>query len=143
MADGGLLAVVLAGLAAGVAVGESPSEVLRSRVGRGATGVAARPPARLAGGLAVVVARRVQRRAGRGQHQAESDVAAACLALAAELRTGSPPRQALIAVAADWPDLLGGVARRTAVGGDVAAAFRAAAGAPGAAALAAVAAGWD
>lgn len=79
---------------------------------------------------------------GRSEDR-ESDIAEICLALSAELQSGVPMGRAVSAVAADWPELLGDVAGQVAVGGDVAAALRGSAGAPGAGALNAVAAAWE
>lgn len=84
---------------------------------------------------------RVTRR--RSSDDRANDIAEICLALSAELRSGLPMGGAVAAVAADWPDLLGGVAGQVAIGGDVAAALRRAGTTAGAEALQAVAAAWD
>ncbi len=91
----------------------------------------------------LVVATRLRAITTRRRHNTESTVSEACLALAAELRSGAHPRQALSAVAAEWPDLFGAAARRAQVGGEVASALRDTAKGPGMAALSAVAAGWE
>jgi tight adherence protein B len=91
-----------------------------------------------------IILRLRARLTGRRQSQDhENDVAEICLALSAELRSGVPLGQAVAAVSYEWPDLLGDVAGQAAIGGDVAAAFRIAAGTPGAGALAAIATGWE
>lgn len=162
-----LFAMTLAGLAAALAVGAGP-DPLRSRLGlehvvrprseqrrrvewagAGAVvlGVAllAGPAVGVVGvGVAALMAGLRDRRAtARRRRQRESDVVDACLALASDLRAGGPARQALEAVSADWPDLLGQAAGRAAVGADVPSALREAARAQGAEALGAVAAGWE
>jgi tight adherence protein B len=72
----------------------------------------------------------------------ERVVCAACLALTAELRSGAHPLHALRMAATEWPDPFAAAMRQAEIGGDVAAALRAAAG-PGRSALHAVAAGWQ
>jgi tight adherence protein B len=72
-----------------------------------------------------------------------AEVTDACLALVGELRAGQPPPAALGSVAGAFPSLLGSAAARARLGGDVPAALRSAAGAPGAEALVAVAAAWE
>lgn len=89
----------------------------------------------------LVVTRRRSAAARRHQH-AETAVAEACLLLAAELRSGAHPRDAISVVAAEWPDLFGSVARRAEVGGEVSSALREATR-PDRPALSAVAAGWE
>jgi tight adherence protein B len=91
---------------------------------------------------ALVVASRVRMVAARRGREYESTVAEACIALAADLRSGLHPRQALQVAAAEWPSLFGQAAGRADVGGDVAPALRAVAGASGSA-MSAVAAGWQ
>jgi len=90
----------------------------------------------------LVVAVRSRTISARRFHHAETKVSEACLVLAAELRSGALPREALVVVAAEWPDLFGVAARRAAVGGEVSSALRAAAGS-GRSALASIAAGWE
>jgi tight adherence protein B len=85
--------------------------------------------------------RRRSTAARRLQH-AETAVSEACLLLAAELRSGAHPREAVAVAAAEWPDLFGPAARRAAAGGEFSSALREAAG-PGRSALSAVAAGWE
>jgi tight adherence protein B len=83
-------------------------------------------------------------RATTARRQAEHDAAVteACVMLAAELRAGAHPRQALSVVAAQWPALFGRAARQAAEVGEVGPALRAAAG-ERSSALSAVAAGWE
>jgi tight adherence protein B len=80
--------------------------------------------------------------AARRGRECESTVAEACIALAADLRSGLHPRQALQVAAVEWPSLFGQAAGRADVGGDVAPALRAVAGSSGSA-MSAVAAGWQ
>ncbi|HEU4542095.1 MAG TPA: type II secretion system F family protein [Jiangellaceae bacterium] len=150
------LAVALAAVAAGLLAKGRPS-VLSARLapasqpgrtvaqaGRSTgTGGAAKPAQRAPrmgwsrGALAA-------RFAGRSPTaQRETEVIEACLALAAELQAGAPVPLALAAVAEDWPELFASAAARASVGGEVTAALRDAATAPGAGSLRAVAAGWD
>ena len=91
---------------------------------------------------ALVIASRVRMVAARRGRECESTVAEACIALAAELRSGLHPRQALQVAAVEWPSLFGQAAGRADVGGDVAPALRAVAGSSGSA-MSAVAAGWQ
>jgi tight adherence protein B len=95
-----------------------------------------------AAATAVVVVR--LQRAGRRRAAAASTRRAAAEALdvlAAQVRAGLAPGRAVRAAADDLP-WLAPVARVAAVGGDVPAALRAAAGRPGASALASLAAAW-
>lgn len=165
----GLLAIVLGGLAAVVWAGR-PS-LLRTRLGRsggrraegqrrpsprivllggavaaGAGGLALAGPIGLAAGLLAVPLGRSwlsRRRKRQARRRRESDVAEGCVALAGELASGVPPAQAVNAVAAEWPELFGPAAGRSALGGDPAAALRATSALPGAGALRAVAAAWE
>jgi tight adherence protein B len=91
---------------------------------------------------ALVIASRVRMVASRRGRECESTVAEACIALAADLRSGLHPRQALQVAAVEWPSLFGQAAGRADVGGDVAPALRAVAGSSGSA-MSAVAAGWQ
>jgi tight adherence protein B len=91
---------------------------------------------------ALVIASRVRMVAARRGRECESTVAEACIALAADLRSGLHPRQALQVAAVEWPSLFGQAAGRADVGGDVAPALRAVAGSSGSA-MSAVAAGWQ
>ena len=91
----------------------------------------------------LVAATRFRTISARRHRDTETAVSEACLLLAAELRSGAHPRQAVTAVAAEWPELFGAAARRAEVGGDVASALRETAQAPGRAALTAVAVGWE
>jgi len=151
----GALAAVLAAVAAGLLAGRRPSllavrlaeshgraphRLVRVRHGRPTSAPGDVPPRTgrrwirpatkpLAGGADVL--------------RRDGDVVEACLALAAELQAGAPVARAMAAVAEDWPELFGTAAVRAATGGDVAAALREAATAPGAASLRAVAAGWE
>ena len=135
----GVLAILLAGSAAALAVRGRPS-LLASRLGPIQRGdhdlsraiAALRPVAGL---------RRVT--AARDRRRRQSDIAEACLLLASTLRTGVAARQALEAAAAEWPDVFGPAARRAAIGGDVPIALRDAASKRGCGALAGVAAGWE
>lgn len=99
----------------------------------------------LAGALAVPagligLVRHLSRRTRRRR---EGDVEEACLALAGELGSGVPPRQALFVVAREWPELFAAASGRVAIGGDPAATLRESAQQPGAEALTAVAAAWE
>lgn len=150
----GALAAVLAALAAGLLAGHRPSP-LSVRLARGdrsdskrfghrprgwpAIRAAGRPPGDLPW------SRRIRHKltGGVGANPREADVIEACLALAAELQAGASAARAIAAVADDWPGLFGSAAAHAATGGDVAAALREAATAPGAASLRAVAAGWE
>ena len=91
---------------------------------------------------ALVIASRVRMVAARRSRECESTVAEACIALAADLRSGLHPRQALQVAAVEWPSLFGQAAGRADIGGDVAPALRAVAGSSGSA-MSAVAAGWQ
>ncbi|HMG32253.1 MAG TPA: type II secretion system F family protein [Jiangellaceae bacterium] len=96
-----------------------------------------------AGSIAVFVRLRRAAASARDRRRRQSEVAEACIVLASTLRTGVPARQALDAVADDWPGLFGPAARRAAIGGDVPVALREASTNPGCGALAGVAAGWE
>lgn len=151
----GALAAVLAAVAAGLLAGRrssllavrlaesdsgAPHRLIRLRNGR---------PTSFAGEVRPRTRRRWIRPAtkplagGANVLRRDADVVEACLALAAELQAGAPVARAMAAVAEDWPELFGSAAVRAATGGDVAAALREAATAPGAASLRAVAAGWE
>jgi tight adherence protein B len=140
-----LLAILLAGSAAGLLAGRRP-DLLKARLGADA-GTGARPSRRPAAQVGRRAGRRrplvVALRGRRAGGALEGHVADACLALSAELRAGAPVQRALFAVANEWPDLLEPAARAASVGGDVARALRETAELPGAAALRAVAAGWE
>lgn len=151
----GALAAVLAAVAAGLLAGRRPS-LLTARLAPGGSGLPTRLN-RLRNGRqsSVTVGRRprTERRwrrlltrplAGSAvTSRRDADVVDACLALATELQAGAPVARAVATVAKDWPELFGSAAARAATGGDVAAALREAAKAPGAASLRAVAAGWQ
>lgn len=81
-------------------------------------------------------------RAEKMRHRNADDVVQACQALAAQLRIGDIPAQALSRVALDTP-LLVQVAATQAIGGDVPAALRSAAARPGCEGLAALARAWQ
>jgi tight adherence protein B len=168
-----VLAVVVAGLAAAVATGGRPNLVqarlrapalvarrdrheprgvsLRVRTavavagglvaGLMIGGLEVAVPAGLAAGLVVMT--RFRARMRRQVRGTETEVLQACLLLAAELRSGAHPHQAVVVAAAEWPDLLGTVARRSEAGAEVSAALREAAIRPGRSALSGVAAGWE
>ena len=113
-------------------------------VAGGVTGLLVGGPAlaALAAGVAaLVMIIRGRMVTARMDRERESMLTEACLALAADLRSGMHPRQALQEAATDWPDLFGPAAGRARVGGDVASALLAAAGRSGSA-MSAVAAGW-
>jgi tight adherence protein B len=99
--------------------------------------------AALVAGVAVfVIIMRGRMVAARRGRERETMLTEACIALAADLRSGIHPRQALRVVASEWPDLFGPAAARAEVGGDVTSALRAVAG-PDKSAMSAVAAGWQ
>jgi tight adherence protein B len=151
----GALAAVLAAVAAGLLAGHRPS-LIAVRLAESHGGAPHRL-VRLRHGRPTSASRDVRPRAGRrwirpatkpfaggaDVLRRDADVVEACLALAAELQAGAPVARAMAAVAEDWPELFGSAAVRAATGGDVAAALREAATAPGAASLRAVAAGWE
>ncbi|WP_018386166.1 type II secretion system F family protein [Wenjunlia vitaminophila] len=107
----------------------------------------------LAGVAAVPLVRRwLRRRAGERQAaRRRAGVVELCSGLAGELRTGRPPQQVLAEAVEDSPWMTGpglseaavGVLAAARFGGDVPAALRRAAGAPGAEGLAGVAACWQ
>ena len=147
----GVFAAVLVAVAAGLLAGRRPS-LLAARLVQGASGGPRRLGRRqddwrspaTSGARPGSWSRLIRRLAGGDAgppHEAE--VVEACLALAAELQAGAPAPRAIAAVADDWPELFGPAAGRAATGGDVAAALREAAAAPGAASLRAVAAAWE
>ncbi|WP_162606723.1 type II secretion system F family protein [Jiangella asiatica] len=107
--------------------------------------VVAGPVAAAGGALAAPVGRwwLSRRRARSVRSRREAEVADACLALAGELSAGVPPRHCLAVVAAEWPDLFGAAAGRSALGGDPVQALRETARQPGASPLTAVAAAWE
>ncbi|MFC6150428.1 type II secretion system F family protein [Mumia xiangluensis] len=90
----------------------------------------------------LVAALRLRSRARTARRRTHAHVTAACEALAAELAAGLPPSLALERVAADHAELRP-VDARVRLGGDAAAAFRAAAMQPGAEGLRDVAAAWS
>ena len=99
--------------------------------------------AALVAGVAVfVIIMRGRMVAARRSREREVMLTEACIALAADLRSGIHPRQALRVAASEWPDLFGPAAARAEVGGDVTSALRAVAG-PDKSAMSAVAAGWQ
>ncbi|WP_341729149.1 pilus assembly protein TadB [Brooklawnia sp.] len=84
----------------------------------------------------------VNARAEKARHHNGDEVVQACLAVATQLRVGDIPSAALARVAGDSP-LLQPVAATHAIGGDVPAALRVAAGRPGCAGLAALGRSWQ
>ncbi|WP_298329802.1 type II secretion system F family protein [Haloactinopolyspora sp.] len=119
--------------------------VVAGVLGAGLGITVAGPGGLMVGGFAPLVIRRWWRRraAAEARRRRERDVEEACVALAGELDSGVPARQALTSVAHQWPDLFADAAGRAMVGGDPAAAVRASAHQPGAEALVAVAAAWE
>ncbi len=95
-----------------------------------------------AGAAALGIIIRGRMVAARVDRERESMLTEACIALAADLRSGMHPRQALQVAAMEWPDRFGPAAGRAQVGGDIASALRPAAG-PSESAMSAVAAGWQ
>lgn len=83
-----------------------------------------------------------QSRADKVRRAAADEVVLACQAVATQLRVGDIPAQALMRVAADSA-LLQPVAATQAIGGDVPAALRAVAGAPGCAGLLSLSRSWQ
>ncbi len=83
-----------------------------------------------------------QSRAEQARHRAADEVVHACQAVAAQLKVGDVPAQALSTVAADTP-LLAPVAATQAIGGDVPAALEALAERPGCHGLTALARSWQ
>lgn len=134
------LSAAMAGAAAAMAAGRGAS-LLDLRLGHLA-GPVHDASVRVAGPrrMAAVARRRARR---RSVHRGSDDVVEACLSLAAELRAGAPPPQALSVAADEWPGLFGPAAGRTSIGGDPVAALRETASSPGAGALRAVAAAWE
>lgn len=92
--------------------------------------------------LVTVRVREVARRR-RAEEARRALTVEAALALAAALRSGRTVEEALTEAADAAPDLLGEAAANARLGGDVPAALRTAAAAPGAEALAALALGWQ
>ncbi len=103
------------------------------------------PGGAIAGVVAVPTALRWRNKrvAAQTRRRREKDVEDSCVALAAELSAGMPPRQALNAVADDWPNLFASASRRSEVGGEPTHELRASAEQPGAEALVTVAAAWE
>ncbi|HEY9408056.1 MAG TPA: type II secretion system F family protein [Jiangellaceae bacterium] len=135
------LPALLAGVAAALASGRGASLVDR-RLGHLARPVRGASP-RVGGMRRVAEAARRRARRRSMQRGRSDDVVEGCLSLAAELRAGAPPTQALAVAAGEWPGLFGPAAGRASIGGDPVAALRETATSPGAGALRAVATAWE